>query len=220
MRVLDVIVLKEQEERPVEGSSLTKGQWINVYINSQRQRFLSMDTQAEREAQIDRFIERIKNADGPRNLVVVLQRHLIQINPNTATYQAIDQAVQQLANTDPDLGPAPMEPTTGRLGQELSSGLEAVRNAVQTDQTEFATAQDVGNYIGQLVNWIKRTRGNAWSDILDGNSQGATMAITSLVDSINELKAAVPVSKSTIDERFFGWTLTADRAVQAVQAAQ
>lgn len=217
MRVLDV-VLREQEERPVQGSSLTKSQWVNVYINSQRQRFLSMDTQVEREAQIDRFIEQIKNADGPRNLVVVLHRNAIQIDSNLATYQAIDRAVQQLANTDPELGGAVGNPTTGRLGQELSSGLEAVRNAVQTDQTEFANAQAVGNYMQQLVSWIRRTRGNEWSDILNGNSRGATMSITSLVNDINELKAEAPVSKSAIDERFFSWTLIADRAVQAVQA--
>lgn len=219
MLVLDVI-LKEQEERPVEGSNLTKGQWTNVYINSQRQRFLSMDTQVERQGAIDRFIGQIQNADGPRNLVIVLQRNLIQIDPNIATYQAIDQAVQQLANTDPELGGAPLDPTTSRQGQQLSSELDAVRNAVRTDQTEFATAQAVGNYMQQLIDWIKRTRGDEWSDILNGNSRGAMMAITSLVTAINELKAAAPVSKSTIDQRFFSWTLVADRAVEAVQAQQ
>lgn len=213
MRVLDVIL--KENQNPVRDSSLNAGQWTNVYINSQRFRFVAMDTQAEREAIINRFLRDIGAASSPQILITKLRRHGIDIPPGLTSYQAIDTSLQTLANTDPNLGPAVSDTAPDGRSQELQDLRQQLVSAIPSAPSSFDTDEAAVEYIRSLINWIRETRGEEFVDVIHGRSNGARQAVRSMVDRIASLRSSLPVSKSDIDSSMYQWLIIADRVVQA-----
>lgn len=215
MRVLDVILTENQN--PVQGSSLTAGQWTNVYINSQRFRFVDMDTQAQRDVAIDRFLRDIGQVNTPARLITKLRRHGIDIPPNLTSFEAVDQSLQTMANTEPNLGAALGSTAPDRRSERMQGDLASLRSAVPGAAESFDTAESAEEYMRNLVNWIREQRGEEFVSVIDGDSAGARQAVTSLVQRIETLKGSLPISKQDIDNSFYEWLLIADRVVRANQ---